>query len=72
MSNSTYCSQYHSTTIILNLMLFLEKENREQPDNRLLKREFLKHYVSPYAAYRTNSRYGQKMYILQILEKTKF
>lgn len=50
-------------------MLFLEKENREQPDNRLLKREFLKHYVSLYAATRTNSRYGQKMYILQILEK---
>jgi len=53
-------------------MLFLEKGNREQPDNRLLKREFLKPYVSPYAAHRTNSRYGQKMYILQIIEKPKF
>lgn len=52
-------------------MLFLEKENREQPENRLLKREFLNTYMSPYAAYHTNSRYGQKMYIVQIVEKPK-
>ena len=72
MSNSTFCSQYHSTTLILTLILFLQKENREQRDNHLLKREFLKPYVSPYAAYCTNSRNSQKMYILQILEKPKF
>jgi len=66
MSYSTFCCQYHSTTLIITLILFL------QPDHRLLKREFLKPYVLPYAAYCTNSRYGQKIYILQILENQNF